>query len=123
MSGRPAYCQLDARPATYVGIGLDGTTPLVRCHWTDARGKDHGHGLTLGTFDGEGQAALLDRRRLDRIAAAHPDHRTKHGFHRECPACLARGEHLDHIERSRAAPGCAECERALTRAWSARVGA
>lgn len=123
MTEPPVYCRVDARQGTPRGLALDGSTPLVYCRWQDQAGKVHGHGLTLGTFDGPGRAAELEADRLARIARQHPAHRTRRGFHRECQACLARGAHLDHIEAGKTAAGCRECDIATTRAWSARVGA
>lgn len=120
---RPVYCLLDGRGATPRGLGLDGRTPLGTCRWDDANGKRHGHGLVPCGYDQAAILAELDRKRLARVAAAHPDHRTRTGIHRECPACQARGAHLDHIERGRMADDCAECETARGRAWSAHVGA
>lgn len=117
------YCLGCAWPArSDVGPALQTGYRIILCAWEDARGKPRGCGKTLGTLDQAEAVELVERRRRQRLAREHPDHRTASGIHRDCPACAVRGEHLDHLERKRLVSGCAECDQARRRAEPARVG-
>ncbi len=116
-------CWQCARPAQQdLGPSLDPRARLIVCEWQDAQGRTRGHGKTLGTLDVAAATELVESHRRQLLLREHPRHRTASGVHRDCPSCQARGDHLEHVERRRMVDGCAECDKARRRAWSAHVG-
>lgn len=116
-------CWQCARPAQQdLGPSLAPRGRVIVCAWEDAQGHPRGHGKTLGTTDAAAAQELVERRRVTRLLREHPRHRTASGVRRDCLRCRERGEHLDHLERRRSVAGCAECDRARSRAGVAHVG-
>lgn len=119
---RIVYCLCHARPAVDRGMALDGRHRNVTHPISGKEDLRRPRSLVLGTLDLDEAATLVEARRRARALAEHGKHRTISGISRWCAVCLTRGAHLDHIEDRRLVAGCAECDTAQRRAWSAKVG-
>lgn len=87
---REAYCLSCGRVAhKVVGPSMTPDVPLILCRWWNDKHELRGCGRTLGLYDAERTATIVDDRKRRAATRQHPNHPGRERHSNLCAHCLA----------------------------------